>query len=234
MLTFNMPCGAGLRRDCYLGDKCVARHIGESPRKMNLGPTNRMKSLSGRKRYGTRSTTKSCSPRKRNNKLNNVGFNPTKLKSIVENVSANTDNEQCERTPEKEDTISDTDEIAEIKKHNKTAYKLQTRINSLEPVYGHENFYKTGLKNLGNTCFMNAIIQCLNATEVLTDSLLDANQNRKLTGISKELNFITMVMKSSEYRSVSPRDFRQELEKANPMFRGFKQHDAQEALSTIL
>ena len=235
MFTFDLPCGAGLRRDCQLGEKCVARHIGESPRKMNFGSVNRMTSL--RKKYGTRSTTRTCSPRKGNKKVNNIGFNPMKLKSVIENTeetSASTENEQYERTPEKDDTISDTDEIAEIKKYNKTTYKLQTRINSLEPVYGHENFYKTGLKNLGNTCFMNAIIQCLNATEVLTDSLLDANQNSKLTGISKELNFISMVMKSSEYRSVSPRDFRRELELANPIFKGFKQHDAQEVLSTIL
>ena len=45
-----------------------------------------------------------------------------KLKSFVENIeetSASTENERYERTPEKEDTISDTDEIAEIKKHNK-------------------------------------------------------------------------------------------------------------------
>ena len=43
-----------------------------------------------------------------------------------------------------------------------------------------------------------------------------------------------MVMKSCEYRSVSPVDFRLELQRANTMFEGDKQHDAQEALNTIL
>ena len=43
-----------------------------------------------------------------------------------------------------------------------------------------------------------------------------------------------MVMKSSEFRTVSPIDFRRELQIVDQRFEGNKQHDAQETLNIIL
>ena len=87
---------------------------------------------------------------------------------------------------------------------------------------------------MGNTCFIDVIIQCLNSTEMLTDFLAKLDQDGKLEGISNELNFLSNVMKSSEFRTVTPLAFKRELQLANPTFNGNKQHDAQEALNTIL
>jgi len=38
----------------------------------------------------------------------------------------------------------------------------------------------TGLKNLGNTCYMNSIIQCLSHTLSLKDFLLDGSYEKQI------------------------------------------------------
>ena len=57
----------------------------------------------------------------------------------------------------------------------------QDRFTALKPVYGrnYKDYHRTGLKNIGNSCYMNAIIQCLVSTETLV---------RDLTKLSKLLS----------------------------------------------
>ena len=113
------------------------------------------------------------------------------------------------------------------------------RWKNLQPVYGHKKYNKTGLKNLKNTCYMNAILQCLINSENLTDLLMSPADEEKLltkqpSRLTKELQYLIMVLRSGEFRSVSPMDFKNALGEVKPAYEENKQEDAHEALLVIL
>ena len=112
------------------------------------------------------------------------------------------------------------------------------RLEVLSPTYGHNiGFQKTGLKNLGNSCYISAVIQCLVATEGLIDALrkkLQKNVSYQSDQLSCELIFLSMVLNSGEYRAVRPTDFKTAVDKSLPSFRGSRQHDSHEFLVKLL
>ncbi|KAM8835496.1 ubiquitin carboxyl-terminal hydrolase 2-like [Synchiropus picturatus] len=99
-----------------------------------------------------------------------------------------------------------------------------------------------GLKNLGNTCFMNCIVQCLSNTTELRDYCLrdvhhiDLNNNyRKNSALMEEFVKLTQSLWTSvNVESVSPFDFRSQVQKYAPKFVGCNQQDAQEFLRFLL
>ena len=56
---------------------------------------------------------------------------------------------------------------------------VQSRLSGL-PVFGNVHPGQTGIRNLGNTCFMNSIIQCLSMTEKLVVYFLNGSYKRDL------------------------------------------------------
>lgn len=81
-----------------------------------------------------------------------------------------------------------------------------------------------GLTNLGNTCYMNSVLQALFATEALRDYVLDNQRTQLMSSLGRLFD----EMKSTSTTVASPGYFRTQFVKYQPKFRGYDQQDAQE------
>lgn len=100
-----------------------------------------------------------------------------------------------------------------------------------------------GLENLGNTCYMNAALQCLCHTTLLRDYFVSDEYLRDVNcdndeGANGELAiaFGSLVknMWDTSLHVLAPRRFLNTLWCSRPQFQGYTQHDSQELLSVIL
>ncbi|KAH9944957.1 cysteine proteinase [Epithele typhae] len=101
----------------------------------------------------------------------------------------------------------------------------------------------SGLKNLGNTCYMNATIQCLNATVPFSRFFSDGSWRTALNMINKmgtggqlatAYANILRDMWQGEGGTLSPVTFRKSICNYATQFNGTEQHDSQEFLSFLL
>ncbi|XP_054836038.1 ubiquitin carboxyl-terminal hydrolase 33 isoform X2 [Eublepharis macularius] len=96
----------------------------------------------------------------------------------------------------------------------------------------------TGLKNIGNTCYMNAALQALSNCPQLTQFFLDcgslARTDKKPAICKSYYKLMTELWHKSRPGAVVPTNLFQGIKTVNPTFRGYSQQDAQEFLRCLM
>ena len=98
--------------------------------------------------------------------------------------------------------------------------------------------HKIGLQNFGQTCYMNATLQCLTNVTSLTNKLLNIYFQNKLNIQQHPLTFaysnLLFEFKTTTQSYIVPTTFKTTLETLNPLFQGNQASDAKDVLFFII
>nr|BAN21345.1 ubiquitin specific protease 2 [Riptortus pedestris] len=98
----------------------------------------------------------------------------------------------------------------------------------------------SGLRNIGNTCFLNSVVQCLSNTRILKDYLVNREflseiRNSESRGaLIKSFADVIAELWSGEGKIVNTSAFKAQIQRYAPRFMGYNQQDSQEFLRYLL
>ncbi|KAK3925466.1 Ubiquitin carboxyl-terminal hydrolase 8 [Frankliniella fusca] len=117
------------------------------------------------------------------------------------------------------------------------------RQRNFQEVYGTVKPGLTGLRNLGNSCYMNSILQCISNISILNNYFCNLkykeDMNRSPSNptrgeVADEVAHVIRSLWLGQYRSIACRDFKRVIGKHMEQFRGCGQQDAHEFLTFLM
>lgn len=117
------------------------------------------------------------------------------------------------------------------------------RTSPLPPAEREVRIGMSGLRNFGNTCYMNATLQCLSATVVLSRYMLDGTFSKAINvhnplgtrgALAEAYAQLLRALWSQQFATLSPRTFREAIARFAPAFGTPDQQDSQEFLTFLL
>lgn len=133
-----------------------------------------------------------------------------------------------------------------VKKNNTSRYS--SGYGNRSSYYRHEEGSGAakgivGLRNLGNTCFMNSVIQCFNQTPFFHNYFLEDKYKEEINKenplgnggeVARNWAELMQAMWSAKYKVVVPIDFKKTIGQFAHRFMGFQQQDSQEFLNFLI
>ena len=139
-----------------------------------------------------------------------------------------------------------------------TIVKVQKEISHKEDLSNLDNFQiksfaelpftpMIGLQNIGQTCYMNAALQCFSNTKALTKYFLNYNKldylknNSIIMFGSEEPSLVIEYLKLLRHlwcdepkSNYAPREFKEQIGKINPLFKNFEANDAKDFVNFMI
>uniref|UniRef100_A0A915JTJ8 Ubiquitin carboxyl-terminal hydrolase n=1 Tax=Romanomermis culicivorax TaxID=13658 RepID=A0A915JTJ8_ROMCU len=153
-------------------------------------------------------------------------------------------------------TANNNNNSSNIEMNDESSHRIRSNSNSMISVIparkndllekdSVEKLGLVGLRNLGNTCFMNSVLQCLSHSKLLREYCINGRLSNEISSSSRMkgmlirafselLNELWSPKNAGPSSYINPEKFKLQIQKFAPRFTGYSQQDAQEFLRYLL